>query len=128
MSASTSPIPYFLRLKLQIVSTWFDSLHAISKRRLSNKGCSPRLDSVKILRKSVELGIPCLTSLDTAKTLATILAMNYTPQKTSLIDICTLIISRNTSYKVCRRFRNSFRQPLCPILRDNSYIFVQLRL
>ena len=124
MSASTSPIPYFLRLKLQIVSTWFDSLHAISKRRLSNKGRSPRLDSVKILRKSVE----CLTSLDTAKTLATILAMNYTPQKTSLIDICTLIISRNTSYKVCRRFRNSFRQPLCPILRDNSYIFVQLRL
>ena len=56
----------------------------------AKKGRSPRLDSVKILRKSVELGIPCLTSLDTAKALAAILAMNYTPQKTSLIDICTL--------------------------------------
>lgn len=56
----------------------------------SAKGRSPRRDSVKLRRKSVELGIPCITSLDAAKALATILAMDYTPEKTSLIDICTL--------------------------------------
>lgn len=56
----------------------------------SAKGRSPRRDSVKLRRKSVELGIPCLTSLDTAKALSTILSMDYTPEKTTLIDICTL--------------------------------------
>ncbi len=56
----------------------------------SAKGRSPLRDSVKLRRKSVELGIPCLTSLDTAKALATILSMDYTPEKTTLIDICSL--------------------------------------
>lgn len=56
----------------------------------SAKGRSPRRDSVKLRRKSVELGIPCLTSLDTAKALADIIALNYTPDKTTLIDICTI--------------------------------------
>ncbi len=56
----------------------------------SAKGRSPLRDSVKLRRKSVELGIPCLTSLDTAKALAHVLTMNYTPEKTSLIDICSL--------------------------------------
>lgn len=56
----------------------------------SAKGRSPQRDSVKLRRKSVELGIPCLTSLDTAKALAEILAMNYTPEKTGLVDICRL--------------------------------------
>ena len=56
----------------------------------SAKGRSPRRDSVKLRRKSVELGIPCLTSLDTAKSLADILALDYTPDKTTLIDICKL--------------------------------------
>ena len=56
----------------------------------SAKGRSPRRDSVKLRRKSVELGIPCLTSLDTAKALTHILAMDYAPQKTSVIDISTL--------------------------------------
>ncbi|MFR6590705.1 MAG: hypothetical protein ACLURV_11960 [Gallintestinimicrobium sp.] len=32
----------------------------------SKKGRTPARDSVKVRRKSVELGIPCLTSLDTA--------------------------------------------------------------
>ena len=32
-----------------------------------SRGRLPELDSVKIRRKAVELGIPCLTSLDTAK-------------------------------------------------------------
>ena len=56
----------------------------------SAKGRSPRRDSVKLRRKSVELGIPCITSLDAAKALAKILTMDYKPWKTSLIDICTL--------------------------------------
>ncbi len=56
----------------------------------SAKGRSPLRDSVKLRRKSVELGIPCLTSLDTAKALTRVLSMNYTPEKTALIDICSL--------------------------------------
>lgn len=35
-----------------------------------SKGRLPQLDSVKMRRKTVELGIPCLTSLDTANALA----------------------------------------------------------
>ena len=56
----------------------------------SAKGRSPLRDSVKVRRKSVELGIPCLTSLDTARALAQILTYNYTPDKVSYIDICTI--------------------------------------
>lgn len=39
----------------------------------SAKGRMPARDSVKVRRKSVELGIPCLTSLDTANALAEII-------------------------------------------------------
>ena len=56
----------------------------------SAKGRIPQRDSVKVRRKSVEMGIPCLTSLDTAMALADILSCDYTPQKTTLVDICTL--------------------------------------
>lgn len=56
----------------------------------SAKGRIPQRDSVKVRRKSVELGIPCLTSLDTAMALADILSCDYTPDRTELIDICTL--------------------------------------
>ena len=56
----------------------------------SAKGRSPLRDSVKVRRKSVELGIPCLTSLDTARSLAQILKYDYTPDKVSYIDICSL--------------------------------------
>jgi carbamoyl-phosphate synthase large subunit len=56
----------------------------------SAKGRTPARDSVKVRRKSVELGIPCLTSLDTAAALADILACDYTPDKVDLVDICTL--------------------------------------
>ena len=56
----------------------------------SAKGRSPRRDSVKVRRKSIELGIPCLTSLDTARSLAQILKYDYTPEKVSYIDICSL--------------------------------------
>ncbi len=54
----------------------------------SAKGRSPRRDSVKLRRKSVELGIPCLTSLDTAKVLANIIGRGYKPEDTGLVDIC----------------------------------------
>ncbi|MBQ7839581.1 MAG: carbamoyl-phosphate synthase large subunit [Lachnospiraceae bacterium] len=56
----------------------------------SAKGRIPARDSVKVRRKSVELGIPCLTSLDTAVALADIIKSGYTPEKATLVDICTL--------------------------------------
>lgn len=56
----------------------------------SAKGRTPQRDSVKVRRKSVEMGIPCLTSLDTAIALADILSYSYSPQMTTLVDICTL--------------------------------------
>ena len=56
----------------------------------SAKGRLPARDSVKVRRKSVELGIPCLTSLDTASSLADILGQDYSKAKVSLIDICKL--------------------------------------
>lgn len=56
----------------------------------SAKGRMPARDSVKVRRKSVELGIPCLTSLDTANALADILQSNCSPENATLVDICTL--------------------------------------
>ena len=56
----------------------------------SAKGRTPARDSVKVRRKSVELGIPCLTSLDTAAALADILKADFTPENTTLVDICEL--------------------------------------
>lgn len=56
----------------------------------SAKGRSPLRGSVKVRRKSIELGIPCLTSLDAARALAEILKCNYKPESASLVDICRL--------------------------------------
>lgn len=56
----------------------------------SAKGRTPARDSVRVRRKSVELGIPCLTSLDTATALADILKSDYTPDSATLVDICNL--------------------------------------
>ena len=56
----------------------------------SAKGRTPARDSVKVRRKSVELGIPCLTSLDTALALADILKEDYTTENATLVDICSL--------------------------------------
>lgn len=56
----------------------------------SAKGRTPRRDSVKVRRKSVELGIPCLTSLDTARSLTEILECNCTVENATLVDICEL--------------------------------------
>ena len=42
---------------------------------------------IALHRKSVLLGIPCFTSLDTANALLDIMASNYTQQNTELVDI-----------------------------------------
>ena len=53
----------------------------------SSKGRLPERDSVKMRRKAVELGIPCLTSLDTAAALARSIRSRFTPYTTELVDI-----------------------------------------
>ena len=47
-------------------------------------------DFIRMNHRCVQLGIPCLTSLDTANALIDILASRYTQQNTELIDICHL--------------------------------------
>lgn len=56
----------------------------------SAKGRTPRRDSVKVRRKSVELGIPCLTSLDTARALTDILSCDCSVETATPVDICEL--------------------------------------
>lgn len=53
----------------------------------SAKGRNPARDSVKIRRKTTQLGIPCLTSLDTANAVADSLRSRYTQFNTELIDL-----------------------------------------
>lgn len=53
----------------------------------STRGRDPQRDSVKIRRKAISLGIPCLTSIDTANALADSLKSRYTENNTELIDI-----------------------------------------
>jgi carbamoyl-phosphate synthase large subunit len=52
-----------------------------------SKGRLPQLDSVQMRRKAVELGIPCLTALDTANALAGSLLSRYTQNSTELVDL-----------------------------------------
>jgi len=47
-------------------------------------------DFIRLNHRAVQLGIPCLTSLDTAAALTDILASRYTQQNTELVDICHL--------------------------------------
>ena len=68
-------------LKL-IESGWID--YVIST---SAKGRIPTRDSVKIRRKTVERGIPCLTSIDTANAVADCLKSRYSQACTELVDI-----------------------------------------
>ena len=56
----------------------------------SAKGRDPARDSVKIRRKASLLGIPCLTSLDTAGAMVDSLLSRYTPFNTELVDISRL--------------------------------------
>lgn len=53
----------------------------------SEKGRNPAFDDVKIRRKACSLGIPCLTSIDTANALADSLLSGYDEMNTELIDI-----------------------------------------
>ncbi len=56
----------------------------------SAKGRNPQRDSVKIRRKASLLGIPCLTSIDTANALADSLMSRYSQINTELVDINNL--------------------------------------
>ncbi len=53
----------------------------------SAKGRLPARDSVKLRRRACLLGIPCLTSLDTANALADSLMSRYSEINTEIIDI-----------------------------------------
>ena len=56
----------------------------------SAKGRIPARDSVKLRRKAVELGIPCLTALDTAAALASILARHFRQEDLVPVDIAKI--------------------------------------
>ena len=56
----------------------------------SAKGRLPARDSVKLRRKAVELGIPCLTSLDTAAALASSMKSRYNQGNIELVDIANM--------------------------------------
>lgn len=56
----------------------------------STKGRNPALDEVKLRRKAVTLGIPCLTSVNTADALAECLLSGYSEINTELVDISNL--------------------------------------
>jgi len=53
----------------------------------SEKGRDPAFDDVKLRRKAVALGVPCLTSIDTANALADSLLSDYSEINTELVDI-----------------------------------------
>lgn len=53
----------------------------------STRGRDPARDSVKIRRKASLLGIPCLTSIDTANAMADSLLSRYSEINTELVDI-----------------------------------------
>ena len=63
----------------------------------SAKGRVPARDSVKLRRKAVELGVPCLTSLDTAAALASILKRHFREEDLTPVDLASL--SRPESQK-----------------------------
>jgi len=60
----------------------------------SKKGRDPALDDVKLRRKACSLGVPCLTSVDTANALADGLLSGYSETNTELIDINNLRTGR----------------------------------
>ncbi|MCI9331865.1 MAG: carbamoyl-phosphate synthase large subunit [Oscillibacter sp.] len=53
-------------------------------------------DFIRLNHRCVQLGIPCLTSLDTAGALADILESRYNQDNTELVDICHLRERRET--------------------------------
>ncbi len=57
----------------------------------SARGRNPLADDVKIRRKACILGIPCLTSCDTANALVTSLMSGQSEDRTILVDMNTLV-------------------------------------
>ena len=53
-------------------------------------------DYIALHKRAVQLGIPCLTSLDTADALAGIIASRYTENNTELVNINDMRTSRST--------------------------------
>lgn len=53
----------------------------------SMKGRDPAYDDVKLRRRACSLGVPCLTSIDTANALADSLLSGYSEINTELVDI-----------------------------------------
>ena len=62
----------------------------------SAKGRLPARDSVKLRRRAVMLGIPCLTAIDTADALADSLMSRYSEINTELVDINNMREKRKT--------------------------------
>lgn len=56
----------------------------------STHGRNPEKDGVKIRLKATQLGIPCLSSIDTANALADALQSGFSEENTELIDIVNL--------------------------------------
>ena len=91
-------------------------------------------DFIHLNHRCVQLGIPCLTSLDTANALTDILASRYNQQNTELIDICHLRTERQKLHfakmQTCGNdyiFLESFHgeitcpESLCVTLCDRHY-------
>ena len=91
-------------------------------------------DFIHLNHRCVQLGIPCLTSLDTAGALTDILASRYNQQNTELIDICHLRTERQklrfakmqtcgNDYIFLENFRGEITCPesLCVTLCDRHY-------
>ncbi|HHW31201.1 MAG TPA: carbamoyl-phosphate synthase large subunit [Clostridiaceae bacterium] len=60
----------------------------------SERGRDPADDDVKLRRKACRLGIPCLTSLDTANALAESLMSSYSEINTELVNINEMRVER----------------------------------
>ncbi len=91
-------------------------------------------DFIRLNHRCVQLGVPCLTSLDTAGALADILASRYTQENTELVDICHLRNQRQTlsfakmqtcgnDYIFLENFNGAITCPesLCVSLCDRHY-------
>ena len=57
----------------------------------SSKGRIPSLDSVQLRRKAVELSVPCLTAIDTARVLVRCLRSRHTLRDVELLDIARIL-------------------------------------
>lgn len=100
----------------------------------SAKGRNPARDDVKIRRKACLLGVPCLTSIDTANALVDSLLSGYSETNTELVDINNLReeklkleftkmqgIGNDYIYINCRDFELTSPESLSVILSDRHF-------